>query len=163
MLFLKAIEDHTFSEIAIEVSIKGRLKIEFFLENLKPPEDVKISLIWLFKRPTFHRCEVSWTMGVARILVSGVEHFRGSGSWGVRGAEPPPPGAGEFSKILKRFLKKIAKIHYFSMFSRQFNKPCADFSRVWTKNNKLLGNFEKIFEFFSKMRKYVILAYFSKN
>ena len=36
----------------------------------------------------------------------GGEHFRGSASYGVRWRSPPD--AGEFSKIFKKFLKKIA-------------------------------------------------------
>ena len=42
--------------------------------------------------------------GVARILVRG-EHFSGSAAW----AEPPPPDAGEFSKIFEKPFMKMAK------------------------------------------------------
>ena len=55
----------------------------------------------------------------------------GRPSRGSGGAEPPD--AGEFSKICKRFLKKMQKIHYFGIFFEKFNKPCINFSRVWTK------------------------------
>ena len=39
-----------------------------------------------------------------------------------------------FSKILKEFLKKIAKNALFYHIFKKANKPCANFSRVWTKN-----------------------------
>ena len=41
-------------------------------------------------------------------------------------------------------------MHYFSIFSKTFNKPCVNFLRVWTKKPKLLGNFEKILKFFDE-------------
>ena len=71
-------------------------------------------------------------------------------------------GNGKFSKIWKKFLKKIVKMHYFSKFFKRFNKPCFTFSRVWTKNTncwETLGNF-LIFskDFFRKFRK---IHYFS--
>ena len=61
------------------------------------------------------------------------------GSGGGGGA----PGRRRIFEILQKiFLKKIAKSINLEYFSKKFNKPCVNFSRVWTKN-KLLGNFEK--------------------
>ena len=48
---------------------------------------------------------------------------------------------GNFEKFSKNFLRKLREIHYFSIFFKKFNKPCVNFSRVWTKNT-LLGNFD---------------------
>ena len=56
---------------------------------------------------------------------------------------------GDAGKFAKRYLKKIAKMHYFSIFFKKSNKPCVNFSRFWTKN-KLLGNFEKILKIFDE-------------
>ena len=55
-------------------------------------------------------------------------NFRGPG------AEPPPWTLENFRKFSKRFLKKIATMHYFSIFFKKFNKACVNFLRVWTKN-----------------------------
>ena len=69
--------------------------------------------------------------GAAKISVR--EHFRGSASSGSGRAEPPD--ARELSKICKIFLKKIAKMHYFSLFfQRNVTNPALIFPRVWTKN-----------------------------
>ena len=48
----------------------------------------------------------------------------------------------KFSKFSKDFLKEIAKTHYFSIFSKEINKPKSSIFAVWTKNT-LLGNIEK--------------------
>ena len=61
-------------------------------------------------------------MGVARILVRG-DAFGGR-----------PRGKSGVRRIFKSFLKKIAKMHYFSIFFKKCNKPFVNFSRVWTKN-----------------------------
>ena len=45
---------------------------------------------------------------------------------------------GNTSKILKDFHKQIAKMHYFSIFFKQFNKACVKFLRGWTKNANCL-------------------------
>ena len=39
-----------------------------------------------------------------------------AGLVGCPGEGAPPPDAGEFSKIFNKYLKKIAKMHYFSLF-----------------------------------------------
>ena len=39
--------------------------------------------------------------------------------------------------LQKDFLKKIAKMYYFSTFFKKFNKPWVNFLRVWTKNAML--------------------------
>ena len=51
---------------------------------------------------------------------------------GTGGGAPRTPE--NFRKFAKKFLKKIAKIHYFSKFFKRFNKPCVKFLRVWMKN-----------------------------
>ena len=40
-------------------------------------------------------------------------------------------------------------MHYLSIFLKRFNKSCANFSRVLTKN-AVLGNFEKILKIFDE-------------
>ena len=75
---------------------------------------------------------------VARISIRGGGHFWGSASWGVRGR-----------RIFKKFLRKLLKMHYFSIFFKKFSKPCVNFSHVWTKNT-WLGNFEKIVKIFDE-------------
>ena len=37
-------------------------------------------------------------------------------------------------------------MHYFSIFSTKIKKTRVNFSRVWTKKNKFLRKFEKIFK-----------------
>ena len=39
---------------------------------------------------------------------------------------------GKFEKFSNVF-ENFRKIHYFSIFFEKFNKPCVNFSRVWTK------------------------------
>ena len=66
----------------------------------------------------------SASSGVARILVRGGDTFEGR------------PRGG--SKISKNCLRKIAKMHYFSIFFKKVNKPCVTFSRDWT-NAQIVG------------------------
>ena len=40
-------------------------------------------------------------------------------------------------------------MHYFSIFSKTFNKPCVNFCAFGGKR-QVIGNFEKIFENFEK-------------
>ena len=58
-------------------------------------------------------------------------------------------------------------MQYLSIFYKRFNKPCVDFLRVWTKNKSYWKIWEKFRNFsknlLRKMRKCIILAYFSKN
>ena len=57
-----------------------------------------------------------------------------------------PPDAGGVSKICKKFLKKIAKMHYFGIFFKGINKLLINFPRVWSKNTncwEILRNFLK--------------------
>ena len=49
----------------------------------------------------------------------------------------------EFSKTFKRILKKIAKMHYFSIIFKRSSKNALFFAGMYEKR-KLLGNFEKI-------------------
>ena len=55
----------------------------------------------------------------------------------------------DFSKMLKKFLKKIAKMHYFSIFFNKFNKPALIFL-AFGLTTQDFGNFERIFEDFQK-------------
>ena len=52
-------------------------------------------------------------------------------------------------KSFKSFLKKMAKMHYFSIFFKNINKACVKFLRFWTKN----WNFWKILRYYSKIFK----------
>ena len=66
---------------------------------------------------------------------------------GGSGGGAKPPDAKEFSKFCKSFFKKIAKMHYCSIFSKRFNKSFVNFSRVLTINTncwEILSNFLKI-------------------
>ena len=72
-------------------------------------------------------------------------------------------GGNTFRK-LKKFLRKLRKMHYFSIFFKWFNKPYVNFMRVWTKNTscwKIWENLSK--NFLGQLRKCIILAYFSKK
>ena len=81
--------------------------------------------------------------GVARILVRGdtlgVSRVAGPGSARVvRGRSPPD--AEEFSKIFKNFLVKIAKMHYFSIFSKHLTNHGLIF-RAFGRKTRILGKF----------------------
>ena len=55
---------------------------------------------------------------------------------------------GNFEKNFEnceQFSPKIAKMHYFRIFFKKFNKALVSFLRIWT-NRKLILKFEKIFE-----------------
>ena len=52
------------------------------------------------------------------------------------------PVVGNFEKIL---LRKLRKMHDFSIFFKRFNEVCDNFSRVWTKN-AICWKFVKIYE-----------------
>ena len=85
--------------------------------------------------------------------------------WGPR-AEPP--GRRRiFENLQKEFLRKLPKMHYFSIFFKRFNKPYVNFSRLWTKNTicwEILRNFRKFSkDFLENLENSIILAYFSKN
>ena len=56
---------------------------------------------------------------------------------------------GNFEKIFKRFLKKIVKMHYFSIFSKMLTNNALHFCAFWMKN-AVLGNFEKILKIFDE-------------
>ena len=81
---------------------------------------------------------------------------------GGTGAEPLPRTPENFRKISKNFEWKLLKMHYFSIFFEKVNKPCVNFSCVWTKNTdfweilKIIRNFLKNFR-----RKLQKIHYFS--
>ena len=54
-----------------------------------------------------------------------------------------------FRKFLKTFLRKLLKMHYFSIFSKNVNKQCVNFWGLDEKH-KLLGIFQKILKFFDE-------------
>ena len=61
----------------------------------------------------------------------------------------------KFQKILRKFLtiflRKLLKMHYFSLVFSQFKKAWGNFLRVWTKNaicRKFLRKFSKSFKMF---------------
>ena len=83
--------------------------------------------------------------------VRGGGPFHGVGLVGGPGAEPRD--AGEFSKIFKKFLKKISKMHYFSIFFKKFNKPCVQSFARLDEKQKLFGNFERFAKIFKKFLK----------
>ena len=73
---------------------------------------------------------------------------RGSGLVGGPGGLTLPRTPENFRKFAKKFPKKIAKMLYFRLFCKKISKPCVTFSRVWTKNTIVWGNFEKILKIF---------------
>ena len=72
-----------------------------------------------------------------------------------------------FENLYKKFLIKLQKCIILAYFARKFNKSCANFSRVWTKNTnswETCGNFRKLSKsFLRKLQKCIMLAYFSKE
>ena len=86
---------------------------------------------------------------------------RGGSGWGS------PREAGEFSKIFKRFFKKIAKNALFQHIFQKNLTKCINFSRFWTQNTncwETLRNFRNFAkDFFREQPKCIPLAYFSKK
>ena len=66
---------------------------------------------------------------------------------GPDGGAPPLPDAGEFSKICKKFFKKIAKMKYFSIFCKKFQNPALNF-RTFARRTQFL--WEILRKFFLK-------------
>ena len=89
----------------------------------------------------------------------------GVGPLGGPGAEPHPSRTLEnFRNFLKNCLWKLLKKHYFSIFFKKVNKPCVNFSRVWTKNAyflEILRKFPK--DFVRKLRKINYFSLFFKK
>ena len=50
----------------------------------------------------------------------------------------------------KIFLRKLRKIHYFSVFFKRFNELCGNFSPVWSKM-QIVGNIKNILKKFQKV------------
>ena len=85
---------------------------------------------------------------------------------GVPGADRP--GRQRiFEKLQIKFLKKIAKMQYFSIFFENIKKPCVTFSLDWTNDTKCLEffiNFRKLSKnLLSKLRKKHYFRIFFKN
>ena len=53
-------------------------------------------------------------------------------------------------KFSKNFLRKLQKMHHFSIFFKKFNKPCVNFFARLDEKRILLGNFEKILKIFDE-------------
>ena len=73
-----------------------------------------------------------------------------SASW-VSGSRNPPPHGRQriFENYQQNLLRKLLKMHYLAYFSKEFNTPCVNSLRIWTKNT-LFGNFEKILKNFDE-------------
>ena len=107
------------------------------------------------------------SMGVARFWFNG-EHVGGRLPGGYMSESSRTPET--FRKFSKNFLENW-KMHYFSMFFKKGNKPCVNFSCVWTQTQIVflvfLGNFESFRKFspnfLIKFRKCIILANSFKN
>ena len=92
-------------------------------------------------------CESS---GVGRKKFRGFKEG-GPVSLGVRGRSPPD--AGEFSKISKKFPKKVEKMLYYRLFSKDITKLRVKFSRLWTNNTIRWGNIERILKILKNFHK----------
>ena len=110
----------------LRVWAKNKLRFEIFQKILKLSyKNLNIKLLFypfsLASSRTLAGCQQSWTggMGVAKIFYRGGEHF---------------------SKILKKFIKKIAKMHYFSIFFKKFNKPSVNFCACG-RTTQIVGKF----------------------
>ena len=64
------------------------------------------------------------------------EHFRGSAQQGVRGRSPPD--AGEFSKIKKKFLRKLQKFTILANFPKKLTNSALIF-RTFGRKTQLFG------------------------
>ena len=78
------------------------------------------------------------------------ENTFGGGSREGSEGRSPPPRAGEFSKICKNLLRKLLKMHYFSIFFEEINKTCVNISCVWTKNTNRQEFFEKMLKIYDE-------------
>ena len=65
------------------------------------------------------------------------------------------------SKISKNvLLRKLRKMHYFSIFFKKVNKPCVKTLRLWTKNANCWEIFEKNLKIFDENSKEKLKYYF---
>ena len=72
----------------------------------------------------------------------------------------------KFSKICKGFLKKIAKMHYFGIFFKNLTKHSEFFAPLDEKHNllEMVRKLSTIFKIFlKKIAKNIIVAYFSQK
>ena len=60
----------------------------------------------------------------------------------------PPRTSDNFRKFAKVFLRKVQKMHNFSLCSTKLYKPCVNFSCVWKKNTNGWEIFDKILKIF---------------
>ena len=77
----------------------------------------------------------------------------GPASYGVPGAEAPPADARKFSKIYKKFPKKIAKTAVFSPILQRIYKNHAFNFRAFGRQTQLVGEILRKFWNFSKICK----------
>ena len=62
----------------------------------------------------------------------------------------------KFSKIFKRFLKKMGKMHYFSIFFKKFSKACVNLFFEFRRKTHFPGNSVKIFENLERFLKKIV-------
>ena len=139
-------------KLAMYLKIRYGLFLEIFRESLKQ-RIARIISAGAHRKASRRRTEEAtnlwhgytsgYSMGVARIF-SG-EHFLGFGLVGSPGGLRPPD-AEEISKIFKKILRKIAKMHYFSIFFKRF----ALIFRAFVRKSQFVGNFEKILKMFDE-------------
>ena len=73
--------------------------------------------------------------------------FRGGGFQGYGQLRGEPPRMPEnLRKFAKNFLRKLQKMHYFSLFFKKISQPFVKLLRVWSKNTIAWAMFEKIFD-----------------
>ena len=73
----------------------------------------------------------------------------GSAQQGVRGRSPPLPQTPEnVGELAKNFLRKL-KNALFQPFFKKIGIPCANFSRVWTKNTNCAKKQSFLQQFFT--------------
>ena len=83
----------------------------------------------------------TYLQGRSQDFISGVEHFKGPASWGVRGAESP--GRRKKFESLKRFsLKNCKKCIIFAYFPLNFTN-LALFFRALGRNTQIAWKVEK--------------------
>ena len=96
----------------------------------------------------------------------GVVQGRGSGLVGGPGGGAPPPGRRRiFENSEKNSGRKLQTLLYFRLICKNISQPRVKFSRVWTKNTIIWGNFEKIFKILDEnsMEKSNFYLFFGKS
>ena len=71
-------------------------------------------------------------------------HGKGSGLVGGPWSEPPPHEQQRIFENLQKIPEENCKMLYCRLFCKKISKPRVKFSRVWTKNTIVWGNFESV-------------------